>query len=353
MTIREELEEMEERMLSPHAALSKNSKGRQRPEEQCPIRPVFQRDRDRIIHSKAFRRLKHKTQVFLAPTGDHYRTRLTHVIEVSQIARTVSKALRLNEDLTEAIALGHDLGHTPFGHAGEDALNDVYPGGFKHVIHSLRVVDVLEGDGMGLNLTYEVRDGISKHSKGMGAIDNPKYRAMTLEGQVVRVSDLVAYANHDVDDAVRAGIITIDDIPKECVRVLGATIRERINTMVTDIIDETKSVGLEKIIISTEVEEAMVELRKYLFDAVYMHESIKGTFIKAQKIIRELYQYFCDNPEEFWGYYGKDPRKDPTEGDDLERSVCDFIAGMTDSYAISTYEKIFLPTKWQGGTTLI
>lgn len=344
MTIREELEEIEKNVLSPFAVLSSQTKGRMRPEEPCPIRPAFQRDRDRIIHSKSFRRLKHKTQVFLSPTGDHYRTRLTHVIEVSQIARTISKALRLNEDLTEAIALGHDLGHTPFGHAGEAALNEIFPGGFKHVIHSLRVVDILERDGQGLNLTYEVRDGISKHSKGMGLLDNPKYRPETMEGQVVRLSDLVAYANHDVDDAIRAGIIMIDDLPKECVNVLGKTNSERINKMVTDIVFETKKLGEKKVIMSKEVEEAIVELRSYLFDTVYMNEQIRENFLKATKMMKEIYQYFCNNPEEFWKVYGKNSQR----GESLERTVCDFIAGMTDSYAISIYEKIFLPRRWQG-----
>ncbi|HWP91935.1 MAG TPA: deoxyguanosinetriphosphate triphosphohydrolase [Thermodesulfobacteriota bacterium] len=342
MTIREELEEIEKKVLSPFAALSSESKGRMRPEEPCPIRTAFQRDRDRIIHSKSFRRMKHKTQVFLSPTGDHYRTRLTHVIEVSQIARTISKALRLNEDLTEAIGLGHDLGHTPFGHAGEDALNEIFPGGFKHVIHSLRVVDVLERDGQGLNLTYEVRDGISKHSKGMGPVDNPKYRPETMEGQVVRVSDLVAYANHDVDDAIRAGLITIDDLPQECLRVLGRTNSERINRMVSDIIFETKKLGEKRVVISKEVEEAMVELRNYLFNTVYMNEGVRNNFLKAKKMMKELYEYFCGNPEDFW----KINKRSPREGETVERAVCDFIAGMTDSYAISTYEKIFLPKRW-------
>jgi deoxyguanosinetriphosphate triphosphohydrolase, putative len=315
-----------------------------KPEEPCQIRTAFQRDRDRVIHSKAFRRMKHKTQVFLSPTGDHYRTRLTHVIEVSQIARTISKALRLNEDLTEAIALGHDLGHTPFGHAGEAALNEIFPGGFKHVIHSLRVVDVLEKNGQGLNLTYEVRDGISKHSKGMGPIDNPKYHPETMEGQVVRLSDLVAYANHDLDDAIRAGIIAIDDVPRGCIEVLGRTNSERINRMVTDIIFETKKLGESKVVVSKEVGEAMLELRHYLFDTVYMNEKIRDNFLKATKIMKELYQYFCGNPDEFWKIYGKNPET----VESLERAVCDFIAGMTDSYAISVYERIFLPKKWQG-----
>lgn len=344
MSIREQTEEIERKTLSPFACLSADTKGRLTPEEMCSIRTDFQRDRDRIIHSKSFRRMKHKTQVFLSPTDDHYRTRLTHVIEVAQIARTISRALRLNEDLTEAIALGHDLGHTPFGHAGEAALNDIYPGGFKHVIHSLRVVDVLEKGGRGLNLTHEVRDGIAKHSKGMGAVDNPKYRPETLEGQVVRISDLVAYANHDLDDSIRAGIITNDDPPKECIDALGKTNAERINTMVTDIIDETLKNGGNQISASAEVEQAMLELRSYLFNTVYMNEKIKNNFLKAQKVVKELYGYFCENEEEFWTLYKKKPR----DGETLDRAVCDLIAGMTDSYAISAYEKIFLPKRWQG-----
>lgn len=344
MTIREQLEEIERGTLSPLASLSAETKGRMKPEERCAIRTDFQRDRDRIIHSKSFRRMKHKTQVFLSPTDDHYRTRLTHVIEVAQIARTISKALRLNEDLTEAIALGHDLGHTPFGHAGEDALNNIFPSGFKHVIHSLRVVDVLERGGRGLNLTYEVRDGISKHSKGMGAIDNPKFRPETMEGQVVRISDLVAYANHDLDDAIRAGIITIDDIPKDCVSTLGKTNSERINKMVTDIIFETIKLDEKRVVSSGEVEQAMLELRSYLFNTVYMNEKIKNNFLKAKKVIKELYEYFCENQDEFRTLYKRDPR----EGESVERAVCDFIAAMTDSYAITLYEKIFLPKRWHG-----
>jgi len=344
MSIREQTEEIERKILSQGACLSTDTKGRVTPEEKCSIRTDFQRDRDRIIHSKSFRRMKHKTQVFLSPTDDHYRTRLTHVIEVAQIARTISRALRLNEDLTEAIALGHDLGHTPFGHAGEAALNEIFPGGFKHVIHSLRVVDVLEKGGRGLNLTHEVRDGIAKHSKGMGKLDNPKYRPETLEGQVVRISDLVAYANHDLDDSIRAGIITYDEPPKECIDALGKSNSERINTMVTDIIGETLKNGGKRISASSEVEHAMVELRSYLFNTVYMNEKIKNNSLKAQKVIKELYAYFCENEEEFWKLYKKSPR----QGEALERAACDFIAGMTDSYAIWIYEKIFLPRRWQG-----
>lgn len=345
MNIRQKYEVIERNILSPFAALSSESKGRQRQENECDLRTAYQRDRDRIIHCKAFRRMKHKTQVFLSPTNDHYRTRLTHVIEVSQIARTISKALFLNEDLTEAIALGHDLGHTPFGHAGEDALNEVHPEGFRHVIHSLRVVDVLERRGEGLNLTHEVRDGIAKHSKGMGPLDNPKYRADTMEGQVVRVSDLIAYANHDLDDAVRSGIITLEDVPFEYLKVLGKTGSERINRMVSDIVNETNRTAEEKIVISREVEEAMIGLRKYLFNTVYMDPRIKSTFDRAQKVIKELYQYFTENEEQFWGLY----MKDRDSCDSTQRAVCDFIAGMTDSYAISVYERIFLPKRWEGG----
>ena len=344
MNIREQLEKIEKDALSPLASLSAETKGRMRPEEKCTIRTDYQRDRDRVIHSKSFRRMKHKTQVFLAPTDDHYRTRLTHVIEVAQIARTISKALLLNEDLTEAIALGHDLGHTPFGHAGEAVLNEIYPGGFKHVIHSLRVVDILENGGEGLTLTYEVRDGISKHSKGMGAIDNPKYRPETMEGQVVRISDLVAYANHDLDDAIRSGIITIDDVPKQCTNTLGRTNSERINRMVTDIILETKKLDDKRVVASPEVEEAMLDLRSYLFNTVYMNEKIKNNFDKAKKVIKDLYEYFCDNEDEFKIIYPRQPR----EGESQERAVCDFIASMTDSYAITLYEKIFLPKRWHG-----
>lgn len=344
MTIREQLEEIERETLSPLAKLSSETRGRVTPEEPCSIRTDFQRDRDRVIHSKSFRRMKHKTQVFLSPTDDHYRTRLTHVIEVAQIARTISKALRLNEDLTEAIALGHDLGHTPFGHAGEAALNEIYKEGFKHVIHSLRVVDVLEKGGQGLNLTHEVRDGIAKHSKGMGAIDHPEYRPETMEGQVVRISDLVAYANHDLDDAVRSGIITINQVPKNCIDTLGATNSERINRMVSDIIFETINLGDKKVVVSKEIEEAMLELRSYLFNTVYMNEKIKKNFDKAKKLIKELFEYFCENQGEFRKIYKREPRDRETS----ERAVCDFIASMTDSYAITLYEKIFLPKRWEG-----
>ena len=342
MNIRKRTEEIEKQTLSHHATLSAESKGRQKSEKPCPIRTCFQRDRDRIIHSKSFRRLKHKTQVFLAPTSDHYRTRLTHVIEVSQIARTISRSLRLNEDLTEAIALGHDLGHTPFGHAGEQVLNEIHPGGFKHVIHSLRVVDVLEKDGKGLNLSYEVRDGIAKHSKGMGSIDNPKVRPETTEGQVVRVSDLVAYANHDLDDALRSGIIKISDVPKQAINILGRTISKRVNSMVTDIITQTQDASDGNVHIGGEVEDAIVNLRGYLYENVYMNEVVKTNFIKARKILKELYEYFCANPDKLWEIKEKKDVYDKNHS----QIVCDFIAGMTDSFAISLYEELFLPKRW-------
>jgi dGTPase len=342
MTIREHTEKIEKQTLSEFATLSSESKGRLKKEPPCPIRTCFQRDRDRVIHSKSFRRLKHKTQVFLSPTGDHYRTRLTHVIEVSQIARTISRALRLNEDLTEAIALGHDLGHTPFGHAGEEILNEIHPGGFKHVIQSVRVVDVLEHNGNGLNLSYEVRDGIAKHSKGMGTIDNPKIRPETMEGQVVRIADLVAYANHDLDDALRSGIVKLRDVPKESIKVLGKSISRRVNTMVTDIINQTQEIEDARVHISPEIESAILQLRSYLYDNVYMNDNVKVNFIKAKKILKELYDYYCNNEKELWEIKG-----DKTKYDNNHRQVvCDFISGMTDSFAISLYEKLFMPVRW-------
>ena len=330
------------------ATLSCESKGRVRPERECDIRTCFQRDRDRVIHSKAFRRLKHKTQVFISPTNDHYRTRLTHVIEVSQIARTISKALMLNEDLTEAIALGHDLGHTPFGHSGEEGLNEVFPGGFRHVLQSVRVVDVLERDGAGLNLTHEVREGIAKHSKGWGkeGIETEENRPLTLEGQVTKISDLVAYANHDLDDAVRSGIISTGDVPAEYISVLGETASQRINTMVVDIVEQTIARDEMRILMSERVFEALLGLRKYLYENVYASERLLSLHNKSKKVVKELYLYFCENEETFLENFCKMPvRKDET----LERTVCDFIAGMSDLYALSIYQKIFLPSRWTKG----
>jgi dGTPase len=343
MLIREQLERREHEMLSPHAAFSDQSKGRERPERPCHVRPAFQHDRDKIIHSKPFRRLKHKTQVFLAPAGDHYRTRLTHTIEVSQIARTIAKALFLNEDLTEAIALGHDLGHTPFGHAGEKALNQVHPRGFKHWEQSLRVVDLLAGDGKGLNLTWEVRDGILKHSKGeRNPIIGPiKEMSRTLEGKIVRAADIVAYTNHDIEDAVRARLIKRQDVPEDCVHVLGQNHSQRINTMVTDIINETAKLDRNAIAVSKRVLSATEKLRSFLFERVYQHPVILKESGKAIKIIHELYQFLVNNPERFLELRGgKELRFE------IHEEVCDFIAGMSDRYALSLYDSLFIPRPW-------
>jgi dGTPase len=342
-TIREELEDLEKKTLSPFATLSSKTKGRQIFEEECPLRPAFQHDRDRIIHSKSFRRLKHKTQVFLIPTGDHYRTRLTHTLEVSQIARTIARALRLNEDLTEAVSLGHDLGHTPFGHAGEDTLNEIIPGGFNHADQSLRVVDLLEKDGKGLNLTFEVRDGILKHTKGKGEIlcEDPEAMASTLEGQVVRIADIIAYINHDIDDAIRGGVISSNNIPSDCLKCLGDTHSKRINTMVTDIIQETLRSGRGKISISKGVLSAIWDLREFLWKQVYESEAVHSDFYKATKILREIFHYLVDHPDYFLAL-----TKMESFYDSPERCVCDFLAGMTDRYTFNLYEKLFLPLPW-------
>ena len=343
-TIREQLEAREREVLAPQAALSAASRGRLRPEDEDPIRPAFQRDRDRIVHCKAFRRLKHKTQVFFAPTGDHYRTRLTHTLEVSQIARTVAKVLRLQEELTEAIALGHDLGHTPFGHAGERVLNDLAPGGFNHYEQSLRIVDVLENDGRGLNLTWEVRDGIAKHSKGkrgapVGAAADK--RASTLEGQIARVADLIAYVNHDIDDAERAGLLTEADLPQAAVRVLGPSSSARIGRMVPDVVHSTLAAGCSEIRMSSEVLGATLELRSYLFEAVYENEISTAEFKKATGILGGLWERVREQPGEFL-----DPRTLEQEGPDA--AARDFIAGMTDRYAVSLFERLFVPKPWAG-----
>jgi dGTPase len=342
-TIREELEERERMTLSPFATLSSKTKGRLKKEEECSLRPAFQHDRDRIIHSKSFRRLKHKTQVFLTPEGDHYRTRLTHTLEVAQIARTVSKSLRLNEDLTEAISLGHDLGHTPFGHSGEDTLNEIVPGGFSHAEQSLRIVDLLERDGKGLNLTDEVRDGILRHTKGKGKIlsDDPSEMASTLEGQVARLADIIAYINHDIDDAIRGGVISQEDLPEDCIERLGETHSKRINTMVTDVIMETLRKGNGTLSLSEEILSAMVNLREFLWERVYENEAVHADFDKAAKILRELYSHFMDHPDDFLRLIERESLYDS-----LERCVCDFVAGMSDRYAFSLYEKLFLPLPW-------
>jgi len=339
------LELAEKTELSRWAFYSSSSRGRVKNEIQCELRTDFMRDRDRIIHSKVFRRLKHKTQVFLAPVGDHYRTRLTHTLDVSQIARTIAKGLRLNEALTEAIALGHDLGHTPFGHAGEKVLNKLVPGGFTHQEQSLMVVDFLENDGRGLNLTYEVRDGIVKHSKGLDIIlpDDPEKKlALTLEGRIVRLADIVAYINHDLDDAIRAGIIINDDIPEKCFKILGNSHSERIGRMVKDIINTTLKKDDGYLGISDFILDGMNDLRGFLFERVYHSEQIKRDFDKARKIIRELYFWFLEN-DDFMN--SEDIYKDRIIS--RERMVANFIAGMTDDYALDTYKRIFMPRPWR------
>lgn len=334
LTIREQMELREMEYLSPYAAKSKDSKGRKRPETECDIRPVFQRDRDRILHCKSFRRLKQKTQVFLLPKGDHYRTRLTHTLEVSQNARTIAKALRLNEDLVEAIALGHDLGHTPFGHAGERALNAVNPLGFKHTIQSVRVVEFLEKDGKGLNLTWEVIDGILNH-KSSGT-------PHTLEGQIVRLSDKMAYINHDIDDSIRGGILRPEDIPKEFTDVLGTTSKMRLNTMIHDVI--TNSMDQPEIRMSKRIENATKGLREFLFENVYKNPLAKGEEEKAINMIKNLYQYYVNHidalPAEFYEML-------KNKGASDERIVCDYIAGMTDTYAVKKFQEFFVPESWK------
>lgn len=344
-TIRKEIEERERIMLAPYATLAAESRGRLKPEEECEFRTAFQRDRDRIVHSKAFRRLKHKTQVFLAPTGDHYRTRLTHTLEVSQIARTISRALRLNEDLTEAISLGHDLGHTPFGHAGEEVLNEIFSGGFSHHEQSLRVVDNLEKDGQGLNLTLEVRDGIRKHSKGQDPIisADPEEMPFTLEGVVVRIADIIAYITHDVDDALRGDIIKKDDLPSDCVRILGDRTSRRIDTMVRDVVVSSRTEGNNlELCFSPEVEAAMNGLREFLYSHVYDVSHVHKDFTRSAKVIRELYQVFIEDENAYAreiGPYIEDESR-------RARQVCDFVAGMTDRYALDLYRGIFLPKPW-------
>ena len=341
-TIREQLEQREREILAPQASKSADTKGRLRPEPEDPIRPAFQRDRDRVIHCKAFRRLKHKTQVFFAPTGDHYRTRLTHTLEVSQIARSIAKVLRLNEELTEAIALGHDLGHTPFGHAGERVLNDLIPGGFNHYEQSLRIVDVLENDGHGLNLTWEVRDGIARHSKGKSGMPvgaDPAHRASTIEGQIARVADIIAYVNHDIDDAVRAGLLKEEDLPRSRVEVLGRSSSERIGRMVTDVVLQTIEGGLTEIRMSDGILDATVGLRAFLFDAVYENEIATAEFKKSTGILGGLWDKVRERPDEFL-----DARTVEKEG--LDAAARDFLAGMTDRYAVNLYEQLFIPKPW-------
>ena len=327
MNIREKTEELENVSLSGYACRSAASRGRAVPEEPCPIRTAFARDRDRIIHCKSFRRLKYKTQVFIAPEGDHYRTRLTHTLEVSQIARTISRALRLNEDLTEAIALGHDLGHTPFGHAGERSLNEVCPGGFRHYAQSLRVVERIERDGRGLNLTWEVRDGIVRHTCG----EPPA----TLEGRVVRLADRIAYISHDIDDGIRAGVLKEEEIPFP--DILGATHSRRINTLITDTVRNSENGELR---MSPVVGEAFDKLHAFMFDRVYTNPVAKHEEGKAMYIVRKLYEYFRAHADRLPGEYRMIFEQDG------EQAVCDYIAGMTDRFAIQAYSDLYIPKGW-------
>ena len=335
MTIREQLEQEEHLRFSSHAQFSDASCGRLReePEKENDVRTCYQRDSDRILHSKSFRRLMHKTQVFLQPEGDHYRTRMTHTLEVARVARTITRALRLNEDLSEAIAFGHDLGHTPFGHAGEVALTEVMGTPFRHNEQSLRVVDLLEKDGAGLNLTYEVRMGILGHSRSSRLPE-------TLEGQIVRISDQIAYINHDIDDAMRAGILTNRDIPREIANVLGESHRDRINTLVTNMIFHTLRSG--ELGMDEEVRQAMEALRAFMFERVYKNPVAKGEESKARRILQELFEYYIKHPEAL----PEDFQPQITfEG--MGRTVCDYIAGMTDKYAMYKYSELFIPTAWQ------
>jgi len=329
MTIREEYQQLESRYLSPLAALSQNTRGRERPEEECPLRTPYQRDRDRIIHCKAFRRLKHKTQVFLSPQGDHYRTRLTHTLEVAQIARTIARALRMNEDLTEAISLGHDLGHTPFGHAGEQVLDRLYPKGFRHYEQSVRVVKKLEKNGQGLNLTWEVRNGILCHTRGE--------EAATVEGRIVRLADKIAYLNHDMDDAVRAGVLSEGDIPVQAAMVLGETRTERIDCMVRSVVENSHD-GMIRM--REDVEEAFQILHDFMYERVYLNKQAKQEEHKVPNLLGTLYGYLLS------------PGRLPEEMDfiireeGVQRAVCDYIAGMTDQYAVELFRRVFIPEPW-------
>lgn len=326
---REFIEKQEKETLSPYASLSCESRGREKEVKPCPIRTEYMRDRDRIIHSKSFRRLKHKTQVFLLPMGDHYRTRLTHTLEVSQIARTIARGLRLNEDLTEAIALGHDLGHTPFGHMGEAVLNELVPGGFEHNRQSLRMVEKLENDGEGLNLTFEVRDGILNHKLS----GNP----CTLEGAVVSLSDRIAYVNHDIDDAIRAGVITKDDIPKELNEILGDSHGERINTMIVDVLEN--SLLKNEVKMSSEVGEALTKLRSFMFERVYLNPLARREEEKSKRLLEQLYFYYLEHIDAVPSEFTKN-----MEEDGKERIVADYIGCMTDRYAVLDYERLFVPS---------
>ena len=333
--LRERQEQREHEILGKYANFADESRGRERTEPQCDIRTDYQRDRDRILHSKAFRRLKQKTQVFLAPEGDHYRTRMTHTLEVAQNARTIARALQLNEDLTEAIALGHDLGHTPFGHAGERALNRITKdlGGFRHNEQSVRVVERLEKEGMGLNLTWEVRDGILNHQS--------RLMPHTLEGKIVRFSDKIAYINHDIDDAIRALVLTEDDIPLELRKTLGFSTKQRLNTLIHNIIMNSRE--KDDIMMSPEIEEAMIDLRKFMFENVYKNPVAKGEEVKAKAMIEQLFYFYKEHLDQLPAKY----LRMMDEGESAERVVADYIAGMTDQYAITKFSEYFLPQAWQ------
>ncbi|MBN2493736.1 MAG: deoxyguanosinetriphosphate triphosphohydrolase [Deltaproteobacteria bacterium] len=334
------LEQQERAVLHPRAAFSDACRGRSRPERACSVRPAFQHDRDKILHSKAFRRLMHKTQVFLAPQGDHFRTRMTHTLEVTQIARTLARALRLNEQLTEAIGLGHDLGHTPFGHAGEAVLDELVPGGFRHVQQSVRVVEVLERDGKGLNLCAEVVDGIAGHSKGKGRILEGARLPATLEGQLVRLADITAYVNHDLDDALRAGVIDLSDVPRELLSVLGRTHSKRISRIVTDVIDETDLDRDARIRLRAETERALSELRDFLYSRVYENPAVHEEFTKCRKLLSDIYLRLVGEPRLFRRLTGQ---RLPAGSKARKQAVCDFVAGMTDRYAMRVYEALFVP----------
>ena len=333
MTIREELEKLEHEHLDKRAAFADETKGRLHPEEEKTedVRTAYQRDTDKIVHSKSFRRLMHKTQVFLSPEGDHYRTRMTHTLEVTRIARTIAKALNLNEDLAEAIAMGHDLGHTPFGHAGEVALSEAMGQPFRHNEQSLRVVDILENDGAGLNLTYEVRMGILGHT-------GPRIPE-TMEGQIVRWADRMAYVNHDIDDAIRAGILEAGDIPKTVLKTLGISHSARINTLVCDMITASREEG--KIVLSPQVEKALQELREFMFERVYRNPVAKGEEAKAREMLKRLYEHYYTHPETI-----PEDFQPQMSLEGMERTVCDYIAGMTDNYAVDKYTEIFIPSGW-------
>lgn len=348
MTIREDFEKRESQFIAPYGCRSAASRGRQEPEAPCPIRTAFQVDRDRIVYSNAFRRLKHKTQVFLSPLGAAYRTRLTHTLEVAQIARTIARALRLNEDLTEAIALGHDLGHTPFGHGGETALKELLSDSFSHNEQSLRVVEVLENNGRGLNLTHEVRDGILKHSKGYGKIipDDPQEQAGTVEGMIVRISDIMAYLNHDLDDAVRSGVITIGQVPETCLRVMGETHSKRATSMIRDVIFHCTVQGDRlRLGMGSEMADAMAVLREFLYENVYRAPKVHNEFIKAKKILIELYGLFMDQDKLLEKELAEMNMTQCNHADlAKERVVCDLIASMTDRMALELYQKNFFPS---------